>query len=66
MRFLQKKIILYINKSIKSKKLRNYQSVLKNKFGFTTPQSYAYDTRYPELVNYINKLSTKVIINNEI
>ena len=37
---------------------------LKTKFGFTAPQSYAYNTRYPELVNYINKLSTKVIINN--
>ena len=39
---------------------------LKTKFGFTAPQSYAYDTSYPKLVNYINKLSTKVIINNEI
>ena len=39
---------------------------LKNKFGFTAPQSYAYDTRYPELVNYINSLSKKVVIGNEI
>lgn len=39
---------------------------LKNRFGFTAPQSYAYDTRYSELVNYISTLSKKVVINNEI
>ena len=39
---------------------------LKNRFGFTAPQSYAYDTRYSELVNYISTLSTEVVINNEI
>lgn len=53
---------------LKVEKLDNPISLkeLKMKFGFTAPQSYAYDTRYPELVNYINKLSTKVVINNEI
>jgi predicted transcriptional regulator len=39
---------------------------LKTRFGFAAPQSYAYDTRYPELVDYINTLSKKVVINNEI
>ena len=53
---------------LKVEKLDNPISLkeLKTKFGFTAPQSYAYDTRYPELVNYINKLPTKVVINNEI
>ena len=39
---------------------------LKSQFGFVAPQSYAYDTRYPELVNYINTLSKKAVINNEV
>lgn len=39
---------------------------LKTRFGFAAPQSYAYDTRYPELVNYINTLSKKIVIDNEI
>lgn len=39
---------------------------LKTRFGFAAPQSYAYDTRYPELVDYINTLAKKVIINNKI
>lgn len=39
---------------------------LKNKFGFAAPQSYAYGTRYPELVNYINTLSKKVVVDDEI
>lgn len=39
---------------------------LKTRFGFAAPQSYAYDTRYPELVSYINTLSKKVVIDNEI
>lgn len=39
---------------------------LKSKFEFTAPQSYAYDSRYPELVNYINGLSKTVVIDNEI
>lgn len=53
---------------LKVEKLDNPISLkeLKMKFGFTAPQSYAYDTRYPELVNYIKKLSTKVVKNNEI
>lgn len=39
---------------------------LRSAFGFTAPQGYAYDSRYTELVSYINKLSKKVVINNEI
>ena len=39
---------------------------LKKNFGYTAPQSYAYDTMYPELVDYINTLSKKVVVNNEI
>lgn len=34
---------------------------LKTRFGFVAPQRYAYDTRYPELVNYINSLPKKEI-----
>ena len=39
---------------------------LKSRFSFTAPQSYAYDSRYSDLTDYINKVSKKVIINNEI
>lgn len=39
---------------------------LKSKFGFVAPQSYAYDTRYPELVNHVKTLSKKVVIRNEV
>ena len=35
---------------------------LKEKFGFSAPQSYAYDTRYPDLVDYISKISKHTII----
>lgn len=28
--------------------------ILKEKFGFTAPQGYAYDKRYPDLTEYIN------------
>lgn len=28
--------------------------ILKEKFGFTAPQGYAYDERYPELTKFIN------------
>lgn len=53
---------------LKVEKLDNPISLkeLKTRFGFAAPQSYAYDTRYPELVNYINTVAKKVIINNEI
>ena len=53
---------------LKVEKLDNSISLkeLKTRFGFAAPQSYAYDTRYPELVNYINTLSKKVVIDNEI
>ena len=53
---------------LKVEKLDNPISLkeLKDKFGFTAPQSYAYDLRYPELVNYINTLSKKVVIDNEV
>ena len=52
----------------KVEKLDNpiYLKDLKNKFGFAAPQSYAYDTRYPELVDYINTLSKKVVVDDEI
>ena len=53
---------------LKVEKLDNPISLkdLKTRFEFSAPQSYAYDTRYPELVSYINKLSKKVVIDNEI
>ena len=53
---------------LKVEKLDNPISLkdLKTRFGFAAPQSYAYDTRYPELVSYINTLSKKVVIDNEI
>lgn len=53
---------------LKVEKLDNPISLkeLKSKFGFAAPQSYAYDTRYPELVDHINTLSKKMVINNEI
>ena len=53
---------------LKVEKLDNPISLknLKNKFGFTAPQSYAYDTRYPNLVKYIDEASKELIISNEI
>ena len=36
-------------------------NILKSKYGFTAPQSYAYDSRYKELTNYIKKAPKKVI-----
>jgi predicted transcriptional regulator len=53
---------------LKVEKLDNPISLkeLKSKFGFAAPQSYAYDTRYPELVDHINTLSKKMVINNEV
>ncbi len=53
---------------LKVEKLDNPISLkeLKSKFGFVAPQSYAYDTRYPELVDHINTLSKKMVINNEV
>ena len=53
---------------LKVEKLDNPISLkeLKSKFGFTAPQSYAYDTKYIELVNFINNSSKKVMINNEV
>lgn len=35
---------------------------LKNIYGFSAPQSYAYDSRYPELVKYIEKAEKERII----
>ncbi|MBR3362777.1 MAG: hypothetical protein IKG40_02500 [Bacilli bacterium] len=35
---------------------------LKEKYGFSAPQSYAYDTKYPDLVDYIAKVSKQRII----
>ena len=35
---------------------------LKEEFGFSAPQGYAYDTRYPTLVEYINKAPKQRII----
>lgn len=53
---------------LKVEKLVNPISLneLKLKFSFTAPQSYAYDTRYYSLADYINKAPKKVIVNNEI
>ena len=58
----------FTKKIEKGEKLDNtiYLKDLKNKFGFAAPQSYAYDTRYPELVDYINTLSKKVVVDDEI
>ncbi len=39
---------------------------LKNDYSFAPPQSYAYDSRYPKLTNYIENTSKTVLINNEI
>jgi predicted transcriptional regulator len=39
---------------------------LKNDYSFVPPQSYAYDSRYPELTNYIENTSKTVLVNNEI
>ena len=36
--------------------------VLKDKYGFSAPQSFAYDKRYQELSDYIDKASKKIII----
>lgn len=41
-------------------------NILKIKFGFSAPQSYAYDSRYPDLVNVLDKAPKKVLIDNEI
>ncbi len=35
---------------------------LKEKYNFTAPQSYAYDTKYPDLINYINNSNQEKII----
>ena len=40
--------------------------ILRSKFMFTAPQSYAYDYRYSDLVKYINDASKEEVINNEI
>lgn len=39
---------------------------LKNDYSFAPPQSYAYDSRYPELTNYIKNASKDVLIDNEV
>ena len=53
---------------LKVEKLDNpiFLKDLKNKFGFTAPQSYAYDSRYPNLAKYIDEASKEVVISNEI
>ena len=37
-------------------------SDLKNEYKFVAPQSYAYDTKYPELIKCINKVHQEKII----
>ena len=37
---------------------------LKEKFGFSPPQSYAYDDRYPELTEYIKTKTNLILIIN--
>lgn len=37
-------------------------SELKQKYGFSAPQSYAYDTRYEELTKELSKLNVKRLI----
>ncbi len=37
-------------------------SVLKSEYGFTVPQSYAYDSRYPKLTEEINSTKIKRIM----
>lgn len=53
---------------LKVEKLDNpiHLKELKEKYGFSAPQSYAYDSRYPELLDYITKTPKKVVINNEV
>ena len=37
---------------------------LREKYSFTAPQGYAYDTRYPELIDKINDLEKRILIEN--
>ncbi|MEE3343794.1 MAG: hypothetical protein VZS44_06870 [Bacilli bacterium] len=39
-------------------------SELKSIYSFTPPQSYAYDTKYNSLLNYIDNVPKKIILNN--
>jgi predicted transcriptional regulator len=38
---------------------------LKSKFAFTAPQGYAYDDRYKELADYIEKVDKKLIVDKK-
>lgn len=59
------KYAYHISKVEKPDKSINLKE-LKNDYSFVPPQSYAYDSRYPKLTNYIENTSKTVLINNEI